>query len=208
MTPDEAFVLDIVAGPDGDAPRLIYADWLEDHGLAERAELIRVQVEWARMAVFNDRRRWLHARQRDLLAARGTEWLLQEWPLAANADPRVRTFERGFVAELSLWGRGLGDRGVRAVATSPRLALLTALDLRENKVGAPGLLALADSPYAAELRLLDLRDNPFRPESARVLATSAHLNGLREMVLPRGAGVQQVEYEFRRRVRDVAVHTG
>src|SRR5947209_1259489 len=29
--------------PDDDAPRLAYADWLEEHGAAERADLLRVQ---------------------------------------------------------------------------------------------------------------------------------------------------------------------
>ena len=36
-THEEAFLQDIVANPDDDAPRLIYADWLEEHGEAERA---------------------------------------------------------------------------------------------------------------------------------------------------------------------------
>ena len=35
---------------DDDAPRLIYADWLEERGENERAEFIRVQCELARIA--------------------------------------------------------------------------------------------------------------------------------------------------------------
>lgn len=35
----------IRAAPDDDAPRLVYADWLDEHGQPDRAELIRVQVE-------------------------------------------------------------------------------------------------------------------------------------------------------------------
>lgn len=37
--------------PDDDAPRLIYADWLQDHGDEARAEFIRVQCELARIPV-------------------------------------------------------------------------------------------------------------------------------------------------------------
>ena len=33
--------------PDNDLPRLVYADWLDDHGSPDRAELIRVQIELA-----------------------------------------------------------------------------------------------------------------------------------------------------------------
>ncbi len=40
-----AFRRDIIANPADDAPRLIFADWLEDHGRPERAQFIREQVE-------------------------------------------------------------------------------------------------------------------------------------------------------------------
>jgi len=39
------FIPDICEHPDDDSIRLIYADYLEDHGDPERAEFIRVQVE-------------------------------------------------------------------------------------------------------------------------------------------------------------------
>jgi uncharacterized protein (TIGR02996 family) len=63
MTHDDAFLHDIIENPDDDRPRLVYADWLDDHGQAERAAFIRVQCELARMAVFNDYRRRLQIRQ-------------------------------------------------------------------------------------------------------------------------------------------------
>jgi uncharacterized protein (TIGR02996 family) len=45
----QSFLNAILAMPDDDAPRLIYADWLDDVGECERAELIRVQIELATM---------------------------------------------------------------------------------------------------------------------------------------------------------------
>lgn len=51
----DAFVADIAAKPDDDLPRLVYADWLEEHGQADRAALIRVQCEVARTS---DHIRW------------------------------------------------------------------------------------------------------------------------------------------------------
>ncbi len=48
MTTADAFLADIVAHPDDDAPRLIYADYLDDQGQPERAEFIRVQCALAR----------------------------------------------------------------------------------------------------------------------------------------------------------------
>lgn len=46
---ERAFLDSIIAAPDDDAPRLVYADWLEDFGRPGRGEFIRVQVELARI---------------------------------------------------------------------------------------------------------------------------------------------------------------
>lgn len=44
-----AFTRAVLARPDDDLPRLIFADWLDERGESERAEFIRVQVELARL---------------------------------------------------------------------------------------------------------------------------------------------------------------
>lgn len=44
---NEAFIKAILADPDDDAPRLIYADWLDEQGQDQRAEFIRVQCRLA-----------------------------------------------------------------------------------------------------------------------------------------------------------------
>ena len=49
MTTPEAFIADIIAHPDDDSVRLIYADWLEEHDEPDRAEFIRVQIELAEL---------------------------------------------------------------------------------------------------------------------------------------------------------------
>ena len=45
---DAALLAAIRAAPADDAPRLVYADWLDEHGRPERAAFIRVQCELAR----------------------------------------------------------------------------------------------------------------------------------------------------------------
>lgn len=47
MTDGEALLAAIIASPDDDTPRLVYADWLEENNQSKRAEFIRVQVELA-----------------------------------------------------------------------------------------------------------------------------------------------------------------
>lgn len=46
----ESLLAAIMANPDDDLPRLIFADWLEENGEPERAEFIRVQCELAGMS--------------------------------------------------------------------------------------------------------------------------------------------------------------
>jgi len=48
MNSHEAFMQTICANPDDDAPRLVYADWLEENGYELYAEFIRVQIELTR----------------------------------------------------------------------------------------------------------------------------------------------------------------
>jgi uncharacterized protein (TIGR02996 family) len=43
VSDEEALLRAIWAEPDDDAPRLVYAEWLEENGQSERAEFIRVQ---------------------------------------------------------------------------------------------------------------------------------------------------------------------
>jgi uncharacterized protein (TIGR02996 family) len=50
-----ALLDDIIAHPGDDGLRLIYADWLEDAGQHERAELIRVQIEQGRLICHHPR---------------------------------------------------------------------------------------------------------------------------------------------------------
>lgn len=45
MTDGDALLKAVLADPDEDTPRLVYADWLQENGQAERAEFIRVQVK-------------------------------------------------------------------------------------------------------------------------------------------------------------------
>lgn len=45
----DALVRAIIENPEDDSPRLVYADWLDEHGGAARAEFIRLQCELGRL---------------------------------------------------------------------------------------------------------------------------------------------------------------
>jgi uncharacterized protein (TIGR02996 family) len=115
-----AFLDDILANPSDDFPRLVYADWLADHG-EERAEFIRVQVELARceMPDPDDKPRWdertrLQTLAESLLRANGPDWhpsgtgeqyAFRPSELATfSFGPRelfvLASWRRGFIAEV------------------------------------------------------------------------------------------------------------
>src|SRR5688572_2032706 len=90
VTHDDAFLEDVAEHPDDDAPRLIYADWLEDHDDRDRAEFIRVQCERAHLHREDPRGEELERREQQLLREHGEEW-------AADFRPYVTDwqFRRG-----------------------------------------------------------------------------------------------------------------
>src|SRR5687767_4232018 len=105
MTSDEQALLDeIAARPGDDAPRLVYADWLDDHGEPDRAELIRLQCRMADMDHLGNewqRLEPLRERAEALLRKHRRRWLevLPAWARKAEQG-----FDRGFPASLHLYG--------------------------------------------------------------------------------------------------------
>src|SRR5438067_7515657 len=96
MPDDPAFIRAIAASPDDDAPRLIYADHLDETGdpvKAARAEFIRVQIEKARLVP--DTPRWTELWYRDSALL---EWARQ-WraELLVIQELQYGGFIRGFV---------------------------------------------------------------------------------------------------------------
>src|SRR5262245_47166997 len=91
----DSFLKAIVENPADDTPRVIYADWLEEHGEHDRAEFIRDQCALAKLAENDQRRPGLERRSEGLLGKHAGEWLkpLPEW--AVREPPEWR---RGFVA--------------------------------------------------------------------------------------------------------------
>src|SRR5436305_11539316 len=102
MDRDAAFLNDICAHPDDVSPRLVYADWLDEHGgpdAAARAEFIRTQVELARLTEQDPRRGTLEARAAALLATHRAAWVgpMPEWVAGWE-------FRRGFLSVLHIDG--------------------------------------------------------------------------------------------------------
>ncbi|QDU23058.1 TIGR02996 domain-containing protein [Urbifossiella limnaea] len=74
MTDEPALLAAIADRPADDTPRLVYADWLDDHGDSDRAEFIRLNVEIDRTAVLAWRYGELRTRLRALRPRIDAPW--------------------------------------------------------------------------------------------------------------------------------------
>jgi uncharacterized protein (TIGR02996 family) len=92
----DALLQSVLAATDDDLPRLVYADWLDEHADPARADFIRTQIELAKLPAHDPRFRPLEDREHDLLGEHEAGWLGEE-------AERLREWEwrRGFVDELS-----------------------------------------------------------------------------------------------------------
>jgi uncharacterized protein (TIGR02996 family) len=199
-TAAEAFLKAIGEEPDEDAHRLVYADWLDDHGDSERAEFIRVQCALEKMGPDDPRRPDLAKRERALDEAHHEAWFdeLPEW-----ARPRgygMFTFRRGFVGQILCtarqWLKGAEAlsrllpperlilykcKGVLgAISRSPHLAGVSSLALRELK-GPAEVGELAAATHLRRLTSFDFSRNRIGDNGLAVLVRlplMAHLKRL------------------------------
>lgn len=108
----EAFLRAIADAPEDDAPRLVFADWLEERGDSERAEFIRLQCAVARDG---DRPEWL-ARADELLARNRKDWIVP-------GIPGRQLFGRGFVEYLHVSADEFLAHADRLAGAAPILGL-------------------------------------------------------------------------------------
>jgi uncharacterized protein (TIGR02996 family) len=162
-------VSDIIAHPADDAPRLIFADWLDDHGEAARAEFIRLQCRLARLRDDDPARKPLAQRERQLLGEHARRWAA---PLHGAVEEWA--FRRGFLECISV------GRHAHQAFRARRDELFAAYPLTAVRLeGEAGLLLalLARPDYLARLDSLDVKnlegadaqrvlDGLMRPEAA------------------------------------------
>ena len=74
MIDETGFLSALAADPQDRTVRLVYADWLDERG-DSRGELIRIEEEMRRIAVFSDRFWLLKARRNELRSQAPSDWL-------------------------------------------------------------------------------------------------------------------------------------
>ena len=200
---DDALLAAVLARPDDDAPRLVYADALQGRG-DPLGELIAVQCELARLGVDGEplflewagdgladaralddgRIARLRKREADLLRVHGAGWAKRVRPHAFD-DARIR-FRRGFVEHVG-WARSrlIADGVGALIEAAPLLrGLQFATGVREGSLNA--LKAFFSSPDLAQIR--ELYPAGVAGFGARLLCESRTLESLRRLCLVHGGG--------------------
>lgn len=199
MATEAAFVKAILAEPDDEPLRLIFADWLEERG-DPRGEFIRVQCELAHQPS-----EALILREAELLLVYGPDWA---GPIADIAEEIE--FYKGFVDKVTLTPQAFLDDAellfelapirhvhfyrrnhittneVAELMLSPHLGRLAGFQLNSDRgICDHSVGILASSRRLSRLACLDLSNNWITNDGARLLAESPHLDDVRTVRLER-----------------------
>jgi uncharacterized protein (TIGR02996 family) len=195
MTEGDALRHAVVADPDDDTPRLIYADWLDENGQPDRAAFIRAQVESARAEPFSPRSRTANDLANRILESHRVGWT-QHLNSHCVEPPR---FHRGFVEHVAVEPISIVSaleaildtepvRSLRVIRTDYEggwISLMPVFEaprlrqIRQIELTSPGgfiheeYTALIESPNLASVKRLSLRGNPIQPSWLEEMLNSA-----------------------------------
>jgi uncharacterized protein (TIGR02996 family) len=173
----DAFLRAVCSAPDDDTPRLVFADWLDEHGEAKRAEFIRVSCELEQVEEFGPRWRLLRDRSEKLHGPNRAKWSSE---LADRKLLNVE-FRRGFVDEVTVYSKRFVADAAKLMALAPiRRLKLADLTAARGNVPLDDVLAC---PSVTRLRGLDLANTPLPDPAVEQVAACENLRGLRELSL-------------------------
>jgi uncharacterized protein (TIGR02996 family) len=182
--PDEqaALLAAISAEPDDDAPRLVYADWLQENGDEEQARFIRdwIALDW--LEEHEDEKRQTIAKRLDGAEVRnGSRWLAELG--VVGAEP---VYERGMAEGVIYDGFASFRQEAQVLFARVPVRELTIHGFGGYESDSPlALLGLARMPELERLRTLRLSNNgyEFPPDAWNQFATSPHLAKLQTLAV-------------------------
>ncbi len=205
MSDEKALLAAIWEYPHEDTPRLVYADWLQEHGQPERAEFIRVQCELAPFGEWDEspRKAELEKREQSLWKKHGKAW-------RAGLPTPLKTgmFHRGFphpprqnvsakqfldfaaekLRAAPLWSFYFNEATESELARCPESPVLAQTRELSSWVPIPAFTAeavarLVGSPKARNLKTFSLHQKPIGDAGAVAFASSADLPNLDALYL-------------------------
>lgn len=170
----------MVATPDDDTPRLIYADWLEEHAQFDRAAFIRAQVEAARLEPFSPAAHHAETQAQRLLEAHRREWT-KHWYGRVVGTP---CFRRGFIEHVAIEVVKFES----AIETVFELEPIQSLQIVHSMEGDEclSLLPAFVSPRLRQIRRLEFREAEwgFFDDEYAVLLMCANLTRRQHTIAP------------------------
>ena len=171
LPPLQASLLETVREyPEDDAPRLVYADWLEEQG-HPRAEFIRLQCQLAHLRENDPCYSSLREREVELSLEYEDGWT-QPW----RKFVRRHLFQRGFAEWVSMTARNFRKAGLRLLHHEP------VQDLRLTNLETQGY-ELGQCPSFEKVRGLDLSGLILPAADFCAWLRSPYLRGLRTLNL-------------------------
>lgn len=196
----QEFVHAIRSAPDDPAPRLVFADWYEEEGDLDRAQLIRMQVERAALPWWEADALRLELKERVLLASNRTRWV-EKLPAVEGAI--YGSFASGFVDNIGFETLGRLVANVDALQRNTPFSKITLrwprLDDRPELKAIEGLREvcmvgtvmqpedvewLANCPLLSTVDTLSIVGSAMNEEALRHLVKSPYLKQLRALRLP------------------------
>ena len=191
---EQFFIQEILEHPDDDAPRLIYADWLEDRG-DPRAEFIRIQCQLADPYDEEIDREELAWRLRRL-----EDEYEEQWADGIGQYVLSYTFRRGFIEYVEITAERFVERadrlfhsnpitavtirgvdrqqGMRQFAECPFVERLTAIGFARSGRAGRLLGVLCESPYIGNIQRLALSQCDVDDRGLGAIANCERLKGL------------------------------
>ncbi|MCI0462376.1 MAG: TIGR02996 domain-containing protein [Gemmataceae bacterium] len=200
MNDEAALFQAILADPEDESLRLVYADLMEERGDLARAEFIRVQCELEHLTARHKRRAALETRECELLQEHRRHWNapLHRWLGGTELRGQLKSrrhairavsYRRGFVEGVVVQATAFVDHGellfglgpvqhvrllrwVPDVVVCPHLARLLTLDVHGNNLSDADAFRLAASPHGGRLTALDVSYNFLTDRGVAVLGST------------------------------------
>jgi uncharacterized protein (TIGR02996 family) len=179
----ESFLRAIRANPDDDTLRLVFADWLDEHGEPELAEFVRVQVELEPIheQLDNPRVQELRERETVLLACNDADWLGPAADVADTYPAFGPVFRRGLPETVCLSLDTFLARGVELLDACPTLREVSLFDVNGGRSAE-----LAACPHLGRVEKLEITEPGYNddPDQIRALCQSLSATRVSELILP------------------------
>ena len=199
----EPFLRAICQAPDDDAPRLVFADYLDETGDPDRATFIRRHIELARYLSADDLKQW----KDELFRQHAVGWIAElpgpaslwverymtnaaRWAEAADVrqfetwtdePPALKDWDRGFPA--AVYVPGAGDDFLSHIERITEFVPVRRVHLLDADHAGELVRTMAGLPFLRKLRELKLPAQPLPDDAVVALAGSPFATNLRFVAL-------------------------